>query len=438
MARIGRAFPAKLIAPRRSARVAQAAPTLTAGVDQITATSARPYVSATWAGAATLYWIIQPAATADPSAAQVASGLDGSGGAAFKTGSETSPTSGTSTVYEATPPTGLTASASYESFWVWDDGVTYSAVSKAAFTTGTDASVTLTGATSTVSAGTLTAIGAAIATITGAGTNSAAGTLTAFGATSATATLTGASATASAGAVSASATVSATASLTGASSTSSAGTASATGAATAALTGATTATNAGAVLATAGGSATAALVGASTTASPGTLTATGSATAALSGAGATASAGTITASNAQNASVTLTGASVSATAGALAATGAAQIMLTGASVTASAGTVTAVGTGASAGAAELWGYTLSNGLTAEETLVAILECCQTGRMSRIEKLLRNKQITDPVTGLQTVYDDDGSTVLMEGDLFEDAAGTQPYRGQGAERRERLA
>lgn len=52
------------------------------------------------------------------------------------------------------------------------------------------------------------------------------------------------------------------------------------------------------------------------------------------------------------------------------------------------------------------------------------------------KLLRNKYITDPGTGVATLYDDDGS-VLYTGNLFEDAAGTQAYRGQGAERRERL-
>lgn len=63
---------------------------------------------------------------------------------------------------------------------------------------------------------------------------------------------------------------------------------------------------------------------------------------------------------------------------------------------------------------------------------------QDERLTRIEKFLRNKTITDPVTGKQTVFDDDGSSVLAEGDLFEDAAGAQPYRGQGAERRERLA
>lgn len=63
---------------------------------------------------------------------------------------------------------------------------------------------------------------------------------------------------------------------------------------------------------------------------------------------------------------------------------------------------------------------------------------QANRLTRIEKWLRNKKITDPVAGKQTVYDDDGTTILGQGDLFEDAAGTQAYRGQGAERAERLA
>lgn len=55
----------------------------------------------------------------------------------------------------------------------------------------------------------------------------------------------------------------------------------------------------------------------------------------------------------------------------------------------------------------------------------------------IEKIMRNKTVTDPVSGTLTVYDDDGTTILFEGDLFEDADGIQPYRGQGAERRERI-
>jgi hypothetical protein len=39
--------------------------------------------------------------------------------------------------------------------------------------------------------------------------------------------------------------------------------------------------------------------------------------------------------------------------------------------------------------------------------------------------------------MQTIYEDDGSTVFAEADLFEDASGNQRYRGQGAERREKL-
>lgn len=54
------------------------------------------------------------------------------------------------------------------------------------------------------------------------------------------------------------------------------------------------------------------------------------------------------------------------------------------------------------------------------------------------KLLRNKTVTDPATGVMTVYDDNGSDVLLAADVYEDAAGTQPYDGQGVNRRERLA
>jgi hypothetical protein len=50
---------------------------------------------------------------------------------------------------------------------------------------------------------------------------------------------------------------------------------------------------------------------------------------------------------------------------------------------------------------------------------------------------RNKTVTDPVAGTLTVYDADGTTVLYTADLFEDADGTQSYRGQGVERRESL-
>lgn len=55
----------------------------------------------------------------------------------------------------------------------------------------------------------------------------------------------------------------------------------------------------------------------------------------------------------------------------------------------------------------------------------------------VTKILRNKTVTDPVTGEQVIYDDDGITVLLRGDLYEGTGTGQKYRGQGAERRERL-
>lgn len=52
------------------------------------------------------------------------------------------------------------------------------------------------------------------------------------------------------------------------------------------------------------------------------------------------------------------------------------------------------------------------------------------------KILSNRLETDPVTGVLTVYDDD-DTILVTCPVFEDIAGTQPYKGQGAERRNKL-
>lgn len=59
-------------------------------------------------------------------------------------------------------------------------------------------------------------------------------------------------------------------------------------------------------------------------------------------------------------------------------------------------------------------------------------------VSMAQKILRNKMITDPATGMLTIYDDDGVTVLLSGHIYKDAAGSVPYNGTGAERRERLA
>lgn len=69
----------------------------------------------------------------------------------------------------------------------------------------------------------------------------------------------------------------------------------------------------------------------------------------------------------------------------------------------------------------------TSGLTAAETAVLV----------KIDKLLTNRMVTDPTTGVMTIYDDDDVTPAYEGDIFEDTAEAQPYRGRGIEERKRL-
>ena len=59
------------------------------------------------------------------------------------------------------------------------------------------------------------------------------------------------------------------------------------------------------------------------------------------------------------------------------------------------------------------------------------------RVTLIEKIQRNKLVTDPTAGTLTIYDDDGVTPLVSSTIYENVAGTQPYRGQGVDRRDRL-
>lgn len=65
---------------------------------------------------------------------------------------------------------------------------------------------------------------------------------------------------------------------------------------------------------------------------------------------------------------------------------------------------------------------------------------RTGRsvINELRKLMRNKMITDPITGILTVFDDDDVGILFQANIFEDAPGLIAYRGKGAERRERLS
>ena len=50
----------------------------------------------------------------------------------------------------------------------------------------------------------------------------------------------------------------------------------------------------------------------------------------------------------------------------------------------------------------------------------------------------HRVVTDPAAGTYTVYDDDDVTPLYVADLWENAAGTAPYAGSGAERRDRFS
>ena len=55
----------------------------------------------------------------------------------------------------------------------------------------------------------------------------------------------------------------------------------------------------------------------------------------------------------------------------------------------------------------------------------------------IRKAAFNRVHTDPSTGIMTIYDDDDATPLKSGDIYEDTGGSQAYRGQGLERRNKL-
>ena len=53
-------------------------------------------------------------------------------------------------------------------------------------------------------------------------------------------------------------------------------------------------------------------------------------------------------------------------------------------------------------------------------------------------ILRNKTVTNPTTGIMTVYAEDNTTPLYTAQLYENVDASVAYRGQGAERREALA
>jgi|SRR5665647_525103 len=52
-----------------------------------------------------------------------------------------------------------------------------------------------------------------------------------------------------------------------------------------------------------------------------------------------------------------------------------------------------------------------------------------GRFNRVD--------TNPITGAETVFDDNSTTPLKSGPIYEDIAGTMPFDGTGANRRDRM-
>lgn len=58
-------------------------------------------------------------------------------------------------------------------------------------------------------------------------------------------------------------------------------------------------------------------------------------------------------------------------------------------------------------------------------------------LERLERIVRNRRILDQADGKLKVLDDASASVLLEALAWEDAAGTQAYRGQGVERTDRL-
>jgi hypothetical protein len=92
------------------------------------------------------------------------------------------------------------------------------------------------------------------------------------------------------------------------------------------------------------------------------------------------------------------------------------------------------------GAADPWGTSLPGTYSSGTAgyILGTLSGSTYAQAQLILKILRNKTVTDPDTGIMTVYEDDGATVLYTGAIFSDVAGTQTYSGGGINRRDRLA
>lgn len=73
----------------------------------------------------------------------------------------------------------------------------------------------------------------------------------------------------------------------------------------------------------------------------------------------------------------------------------------------------------------------------EQTGISGLTAPESAKLTLMEQILRNRLITDPATGILTLYNDAG-VPLLTADVFKDAAGLQAYDGTtGINRRNRL-
>lgn len=85
-------------------------------------------------------------------------------------------------------------------------------------------------------------------------------------------------------------------------------------------------------------------------------------------------------------------------------------------------------------------YTLSNNnasLTVEISNLSANVAGTNTDLSLLRMILQNRKETDPVSGVLTIYADDDVTPLFTAAIFENVAGTVPYKGQGLERQNRL-
>ena len=76
-----------------------------------------------------------------------------------------------------------------------------------------------------------------------------------------------------------------------------------------------------------------------------------------------------------------------------------------------------------------------SGLTANESTDLATAAAAGPILEDVHDHVHNKQVTDPTTGIMTLYEDDGVTPLEEWDIWEDKDESVRYRGRGVEVRD---